>query len=70
MKSFIGRVRTCDQKTGLWRGEPSFGEYRGNFSTRFVVWHKTTKEGVHRQQWVPVQGNSGDGGPASASINS
>lgn len=70
MKSFIGRVRTCDQKTGLWRGEPYFGEYNGKGpSTRFVVWHKTTKEGEHRQQWAPVSGNSGDGGPASATIN-
>lgn len=71
MKSFIGRVRTCDQRTGLWRTEPYFGEYKGTGpSTRFVVWHKTTKEGETRSQWVPVSGTSGDGGPASANINS
>ncbi|MEJ4112061.1 hypothetical protein ACGE24_00070 [Corynebacterium kroppenstedtii] len=70
MKSFIGRVRTCDKNSKTWRGEPYFGEYNGKGpSTRFVVWHKTTKDGEQRSQWAPVTGNSGDGGPASASIN-
>lgn len=42
MKSFIGRVRTCDTRTHLWRTEAAFGEYSGSGpSTRFVVWHMT-----------------------------
>lgn len=73
MKEFIGRVRTCDKKTGLWRTEPAFGEYHGKGpSTRFVVWHRTTKEGDYRENYVPVAGNSGSQaptGPGAATID-
>ncbi|KQB87387.1 hypothetical protein [Corynebacterium lowii] len=73
MKEFIGRVRTCDKKTGLWRGENSFGKYHGKGpSTRFVVWHRTTAEGDYTQNYVPVNdkwGKTGDSGPGSQTIN-
>ncbi|MCZ9309403.1 hypothetical protein ACUY3K_09355 [Corynebacterium uberis] len=73
MKEFIGRVRTCDKRTQLWRTERYFGEYHGKGpSTRFVVWHRTTKEGDYRQNYVPVAGNKGsqgDSGPGAATID-
>lgn len=63
MKSFIGRVRTCDARTGLWRTEHSFGEYKGQGpSTRFVVWHRTEKDGTTSQNYVPVTSSAGNGG--------
>lgn len=73
MKEFIGRVRTCDKRTAVWRTEHYFGKYHGKGpSTRFVVWHRTTQEGDYRQNYVPVEGNSGsagDTGPGSATID-
>ncbi|MBC3186038.1 hypothetical protein H7347_05525 [Corynebacterium sp. zg-331] len=73
MKEFIGRVRTCDKRTGLWRTERSFGEYRGKGpSTRFVVWHRTTAEGDYTQSYMPVSdswGKGSDGGPGAQTIN-
>lgn len=57
MKSFIGRVRTCDAITKKWRGEPAFGDYHGTgSSTRFVVWHRTTKDGHANTQYQPING--------------
>ncbi|AKK10736.1 hypothetical protein [Corynebacterium uterequi] len=57
MKSFIGRVRTCDARTGKWKSEPYFGHYHGEGpSTRFVVWHRTSAEGAHSSNVQYVQG--------------
>lgn len=73
MKDFIGRVRTCDQKTATWRTEGAFGTYKGTGpSTRFVVWHRTTKEGDYTQNFVPVKTPIGDNvntSPGAATIS-
>lgn len=67
MMSFIGRVRTCDKKTGLWRTEPYFGEYKGKGpQTRFVVWHRTTAEGDYSTNYQRVQSQQGSYVPPSA----
>ncbi|QDZ43400.1 hypothetical protein [Corynebacterium sp. sy039] len=69
MKEFIGRVRTCDKNTGLWRMEPYFGKYVGKGpSTRFVVWHHTTKEGDYSENYVEMPAMS-DSGPGAATID-
>lgn len=61
MKEFIGRVRTCDKRTATWKTEPYFGTYHGKGpSTRFVVWHRTTKDGDYTQNFVPVATPIGD----------
>lgn len=67
MMSFIGRVRTCDKQTALWRTEHYFGEYKGQGpQTRFVVWHRATAEGDYSSNYQRVESQEGSYVPPSA----
>lgn len=67
MMSFIGRVRTCDKRTALWRTEHYFGEYKGQGpQTRFVVWHRTTAEGDYSSNYQRVGSQQGSYVPPNA----